>query len=530
MPLPALLADSSWLAEPNRRLSSPTRAAREDDRASAPCDPLNATLHAVHDGRRSKRDIAATLAALLAFALVGCATPVLQPSVDVPPRFAASATTDAEVEAAWWDSYGDPVLSDLVRRAARENRDVKIASERVRAARAGETISRSGLYPSVGIQAGGFDRLTGYSSSLQQAVPDTKGWQGGLDVSWEVDIAGRLRAGAAAAAADTLATEHAARGVRLLVVSDVATNYFTLVGALRQLDTLRAISAAQDETLRLVTARHRVGLATPFDVERAQTEASKARAAIPPLETLAAVSRHRIAVLIGDQAFNASSIAVSRGDLTLPIARTGQPAALLQRRPDLLAAKAQLDGANARRQQAAAEWFPRLVLDAAFGREGLDVNGVALGAARFSNVAALLAMPVFNAGRTQAINDVAESGQREAVLRYEDAIVRALEDVENALVALHEQRQRAQLLESAAGSADAALGRAQSLYDRGQIDLLPLLDAQRVRLAVRVDAHDANTQALLDSVQLYKALGGGWEVFEPSAVTPAASALRRPNS
>jgi NodT family efflux transporter outer membrane factor (OMF) lipoprotein len=530
MPLPALLADLSWLAEPDRRVNSPTRAARDEDRASAPCDPLNATLNAVHDGRSLTRDIAATLAALLAFALVGCATPVLQPSVEVPPRFAASATTDAEVEAAWWDSYGDPVLSDLVRRAARENRDVKIAAERVRAARAGETISRSWLYPSVGIQAGGFDRRTGYSSSLQQAVPDTKGWQGGLDVSWEIDITGRLRAGAAAAAADTLATEHTARGVRLLVVSDVATNYFTLVGALRQLDTLRAISAAQDETLRLVTARQRVGVATPFDVERAQTEASKARAAIPPLETLAAVSRHRIAVLIGDQAFNASSIAVSRGELTLPIARAGQPAALLQRRPDLLAAKAQLDGANARRQQAAAEWFPRLVLDAAFGREGLDVNGVALGAARFSNVAALLAMPLFNAGRTQAINDVAESGQREAVLRYEDAIVRALEDVENALVALHEERQRAQLLQSAAGSADTALGRAQSLYDRGQIDLLPLLDAQRVRLAVRVDAHDANTQALLDSVQLYKALGGGWEVFEPAAVAPAASALRGPNS
>ena len=318
--------------------------------------------------------------------------------------------------------------------------------------------------------------------------------------------------------------------MRLLVVTDVATNYFTLVGALRQLDTVRAISAAQDETLRLVTARQRVGLATPFDVERAQTDASRARAAIPPLETLAAVSRHRIAVLIGDQAFNASSIAVSRSDLTLPTARAGQPAALLQRRPDLLAAEAQLDAANARRQQAMAEWFPRLVLGAVFGGEGLDINGVALGAARFSNVAALLAMPLFNAGRTQAINDVAESGQREAVLRYEDAIVRALEDVENALVALHEERQRAQLLQSAAASADSALGRAQSLYDRGQIDLLPLLDAQRVRLAVRVDANDANTQALLDSVQLYKALGGGWEVFEPVAEPPAASAARSPNS
>ena len=473
------------------------------------------------------------LAASLALAMAGCATPVLKPSVDVPAQFAAATTHTDEPEVAWWEGFQDPVLTDLIRRAAQQNRDVRIAAERVHAARAGETVSRSWLFPSIGIQGAGFDHRTGYASDVKQVVPEaanTKGWQGGVDVSWEVDIAGRFRAGAAAAAADTLATEHTARGVRLLVVSDVATNYFTLVGALRQRDTVRAISAAQDETLRLVSARQRAGLATPFDVERAQTEASKARAAIPPLETLAAVSRHRIAVLIGDQAFNASSIVPSRADITLPTPRAGQPAALLQRRPDLLAAEAQVDAANARRQQAMAEWFPRLVLGAMFGSEGLSINGMALGAARFSNVAALLAMPIFNAGRTQAINDIAESGQREAVLHYEDAIVRALEDVENSLVALDNERQRAQLLQSAAASADSALGRAQSLYDRGQIDLLPLLDAQRARLAVRVDANDANTQLLLDSVQLYKALGGGWEIFEPSTTPTAADAKHSPNS
>jgi outer membrane protein, multidrug efflux system len=473
------------------------------------------------------RGSAAALAVSVAVALAGCATPVLHSSVEVPDRFAAAKTSQAEPEVAWWDGYGDPVLSDLVRRAARENRDVKVAIERVRAARAGETISRSWLLPSIGVYGAGFDHRTGYGSLTKRVVPeaaDTKGWQGGIDVSWEIDISGRLRAGAAAAAAEALAAEDTARGVRLLVVSDVATNYFTLVGALRQLETVRAISAAQDETLRLVTARQRVGLATPFDVERAQTAASRARAAIPPLETLAAVSRHRIAVLIGDQAFNASAIVPSSGKIVVPPTRPGQPATLLQRRPDLLAAKAQLDAANARRQQAAAEWFPRLFLGALFGREGLEVNGISYGAARFSNVAALLAMPIFNAGRTQAINDIAESAQKEAVLRYEDTIVRALEDVESGLVALRDERQRAETLQAAASSADAALGHAQSLYDRGQIDLLPLLDAQRTRLTVRLGANDSDTQVLLDSVQLYKALGGGWEVFEPVAGPAGAGA------
>ena len=530
MPLSAAMTPMAWLFGLGRPFQNTDGDIPIGPGAPIDLAPVEDATGSTRRVKASRRDIAATLAASLALALVGCATPVLHPSVDVPSRFAAAATTDAEVEAAWWDSYGDPALSDLVRRAARENRDVKIAAERVRAARSGETISRSWLFPSVGIHGAGFDHRTGYDSATKQFVPeaaDTKGWQGGLEVSWEVDIAGRFRAGAAAAAADTRVAQDTARGVRLLVVSDVATNYFTLVGALRQLDSVRAISAAHDETLRLVTARQRVGLATAFDVERAQTEASKARAAIPPLETLAAVSRHRIAVLIGDQAFNASSISVSRSDLTVPTAHAGQPAALLQRRPDLLAAQAQLDAANARRQQAMAEWFPRLFLGAVFGGEGLSVNGMALGAARFANVAALLAMPLFNAGRTQAINDIAESGQKEAVLRYEDAIVRALEDVENALVALDQERQRTQLLQSAAGSAEAALGRAQSLYNRGQIDLLPLLDAQRVRLSVRIGANDANTQMLLDSVQLYKALGGGWQAFEPVA-DPASSANPQP--
>jgi multidrug efflux system outer membrane protein len=456
---------------------------------------------------------AATAACVLA--LAGCATPVSTSSVEVPSRFAAaSAASEQEPELAWWGAFGDPVLSDLVRRAAFENRDVRIAAERVRAARAGETISRSALLPAIGASVTGTDRSTGRDAAFKQGSPDTRGGALGLDVSWEIDLSGRLRAGAAAAAAEAAAAEHGARGVRLLVVSDVATHYFTLRGALRQLEAMRAISAAQQETLRLVTARQRAGLATPFDVERAQTDAARTRAQIPPLETLAAVSRHRIAVLTGGQAADAARIVPAAYEIPVPEARAGQPANLLQRRPDLLALKAQLDAANARRQQAAAEWFPRLFLSAAFGRDKFELNDIGIGASRFSNATALLAMPLFNAGRTQAINDIATSAQAEAVARYEDGIVRALEDVENALVALNGERQRDEAMRLAASSADAALGRAQSLYDRGQIDLLPLLDAQRTRLAVRLGANESQTQLQLTSVRLFKALGGGWQPFE----------------
>lgn len=457
-----------------------------------------------------------TLAFVVSIAMVaaGCTTPVMKPTIDVPSQFANATSRDEEPETAWWDGYGDPVLAQLIRKAAYENRDVRIAAQRVSAARAGEKVSRSWLFPQVGVSAGGVDMKNGYDPQRQMAWPELKAGTAAADVSWEVDLSGRLRAGVAAAKAESLATEDAARGVRLLVVTDVATNYFVLAGALRQLETVRAISAAQDETLRLVKARERAGLATPFDVERAQADASRAHAAIPPLETLAAVSRHRIAVLIGDQAFNASAIVPYAGRTVVPATRAGQPATLLLRRPDVLAAQAQLEAANARRQQAAAEWFPRLFLGAAFGRESVSLNGASLGAARYTNAAALLAMPVFNAGRTQAINDMAESAQKEAAIRYESAMVSALEDVENALVALKSERDRAGSLHTSAEAAVAALGHARSLYQRGQIDLLPLLDAQRAELAARLGANDSDTQLLLDSVQLYKALGGGWQAFE----------------
>ncbi|MDX1375826.1 MAG: TolC family protein [Burkholderiales bacterium] len=465
----------------------------------------------------------AFLVALLAVALTACSTPFVEPEVEVPGRFAQGApAAEALVpEVAWWEGYGDPALSDLVRRAAGANRDIKIAAARLRAARAGVTISRSWMLPSVGVSAVGVSYHNRYGRPENLAAPDVKALAGGIDISWEIDLSGRLSAGAEAAAADAIAAEHGVRGVRLLVLTDVASNYFTLVGALRQLETVRAISAAHDETLRLVIARQRVGLATPFDVERAQTDAARARAAIPPLETLAAVSRHRIAVLTGDQAFNASAIVPSAAELAVPPAHPGQPAALLERRPDLLALKSQLDAANWRRQQAKAEYFPRLFASALLGRQSVEQNSFDLGAARFSLAAGLIAMPLFNWGRTQAINEAAEAGQQQALLRLEDGIVRALEDVENALVALRDERQRAELLRSAAASAEAALGRAQSLYNRGQIDLLPLLDAQRSRLAVQVGANDSSTQLLLDSVQLYKALGGGWQVFEPVTEKPS---------
>ncbi len=479
--------------------------------------------HRAHPPRM--RLLAVLISTALTFTLAGCNTPQLHSTVNVPEKFTATSGIAAEPEVAWWESYNDPVLSALIVRAAHANRDVHIAAQRVRAARAGETMSRSALLPNIGATAGASNSDNGYHDSARQGAPETRSLSGGLNVAWEIDLSGRLRANAAAATADTQASEAQAHGVRLLVLTDVARNYFTLVGALRQRETVKAIAAAQDETLRLVTARQQSGLASPFDVERARTDASSAQAAIPPLDTLVAVSRHRLAVLIGALPTATILEPSNTAMIKVPEVQPGQPATLLERRPDLLELRSQLDAANWRRQQAKAEWFPRLFVSALFGRENLEVNGMDLGSARFSNIAGLMTMPILDWGRTSSINDIAESAQSEALLRYEDAIVRALEDVENSLVALHDERYRTQTLQNAANSAQAALNHAESLYQRGQIDLLPLLDAQRARLAVQVSANDSQTQTLLDSVQLFKALGGGWQAFDPAKITTAETTV-----
>ena len=470
------------------------------------------------------------LAASLALALAGCATPVLKPSLDVPDRFAAATASADEPEVAWWEGFKDPVLSDLIRRAAQQNRDVKIAAERLRAARAGETISRSWLFPSVSVGGAAFDHKTNYDSVLKNFVPEaanTRAAQVGVGVTWEVDLFGRLRAGAAAAAADTLAVENGARGVRLLVLSDVATNYFTLVGALRQLETVRAISAAQDETLRLVTARQRAGLATPFDVERAQTEASRARAAIPPLETLAAVSRHRIAVLIGDQAFKqrASRRRPSKPPFRRRV-RVNRPSCCSAGRTCSLRARSSTPPTRAGNRRWRNGSRGSFSAPCSVARASISMAWpLARRASPTSRRCWRCRSSTPDARRRSTTSPRADNAKPSCATRTRSRAHWKTSRTRSSRSPMKGNARRR--CNSAAASADAALGRAQSLYDRGQIDLLPLLDAQRVRLAVRVGANDANTQLLLDSVQLYKALGGGWQAFEPVA-DPAASA--NPNS
>ena len=361
--------------------------------------------------------VAATLAALLAVALAGCATPVAQPSVDVPTRFAAARTSEAEPEAAWWDSFGDPVLSDLVRRAAHENRDVKIAAERVRAARAGETISRSWLCPSVGVGRRRSTWRTGYNSVTKQVVPETRRYAGvgarrlvgsrslrssarGRGGRRRRHAGGRERRAGRAAAGDDRRRDqllHARR--RAAPARDRARD---LGGAGR--DAAPRIRATARRARHAVRRRARAD--RRFEGARGDTAARDARRRLAPPHRGA----HR------RPGVQRSAIVPWNGQIAVPPSRAGtaRRAAAAQARPARRSARSStppMRAASRRRRSGSRGCFSARCSGARASNSTASTSAPRASA----TCAALLAMPIFNAGRTQAINDIAESGQTEAV-------------------------------------------------------------------------------------------------------------------
>jgi len=422
----------------------------------------------------------------------------------------------------WWQRFDDPALDELVTAALAANHDVRIALARVDLARAGTDLATARLLPTLNAVAAHASARTGYAADERQRLPDTAVRRAGLDASWELDLFGAARAARGAAVADLQAVEHARRGAQLAVIAEVARQVFTLRGAQARAALVDALIASQQQTLRLTELRRAAGQASDFDTDRAAAELLATQAARPPLQTLIGATLNRLATLTGRApgAWRVRLETPAPQALPPPVA-PGQPAALLQRRPDLLAAEAQLRAAGRRGDEARASRFPRLLLSALFGSQWTEWNALDFGRARFATVGATLAMPLFAGGRIQAGIDAANAREREALAVYERALLQALEDVEDALLAQRHEAARAQDLDQSVSARERALARARALYREGQADLLVVLDVERGLLAAQLDRTTNRTDQLLATVALYRALGGGWQVAEPA---PAARA------
>jgi NodT family efflux transporter outer membrane factor (OMF) lipoprotein len=469
------------------------------------------------------------LALCLAALLSACAAPVPEPpdvSATADDGFRHAAGPVGLVDTTWWRGFGDDALIALVERAQAANHDVRIAQQRVRQARAGRAAAASRLGPTVSLTGSASDERSGLPDRVKQGKPDTRAYRGALELGWELDVFGAARAGADAAELDALSADEAVDVARWMVSSEVARQYIVWQGARLRLAKLEALLQAQVDTERLTRSREAAGLASRFDVARAAGEVQSLAAQLPPLRTLVAVTETQLAVLTGanpnrplGELDRSAAPALPRP----PSLSAGQPVDLLMRRPDLRVAQQQLLAEAARLRMAHADRWPKFFLAAVLGRQELRLNALDLTPVGYSSAALALTVPLFNAGRLRAAVERQSAQERMATLQFEKAVLGAIKDVDDSLVALSQDRDRLTALAASVEQRRTGLRHAESLHREGQIDLLQLLDAQRAVLASELSALDGQTQMALSTVQLATAVGGGWQ-DTPGArpVSPAA--------
>lgn len=456
-----------------------------------------------------------SIAALACLVLAACAVGPDYRRPDLgPPAAWSGAEPAAQVDpsltlAAWWERFEDPLLTSLVERAVRANLDVSIASARVREVEALQGVAGADRWPA--LDAGGDARGgTGRDNSEVLGV---------LALFYEIDVFGRVRRSIEAAEADRDAALEDRRAVLLAVVTDVATSYIQLRGLQHGLATVSGNLAAQRETLDLTEAQQRVGLASDLDVDRARALAANTAAVLPPLEASVSATEHRIAVLLGEPPAALAGELEAQAPIPAAPAEVlvGVPADLLRRRPDVGRAERELAAATARIGEAKAELYPRFTLVGSLGLRSEDVAEI-VGGSGFGSLGPSVEWPVFAGGRILSNVEAQDAREEQARARYELALLRALEEVESALVRHAREQVRRRELRSAVDAQREATELARRLYFNGLAPFLEVLDAERSLLVSESLLAESETIVSTSLVALYAALGGGWERAEELAL------------
>lgn len=470
------------------------------------------------------------LAAALLLAGSGAAVaaaPGRPSAVAVPGAFAwqpAPGAARVPGEPEFWRAVGDPILGDLVERALRENTDLRIAYARYAGANAQLRGAGYDRLPAVRAQASAGDTLLSADQApgLARGERDRRSYAAGASLAWELDLFGRVRQGVAARRAEAGAAASDLQAMQVAIVAQLSRDYLGLRGLQERLRVARENARSQAETLRLVEAGFAAGHGTDFDVARARSQLAGTRARVPALEAEIAATLHRLGVLTG-QAPEAllGRLEEPRPLPALPPALDpGTPGELLRRRPDVAAAEARLAAATARIGVARADLFPRFTLGGLFGGQAASAGAV-LGSGGESRLVVLgIDWSFLDFGRVRAGIAAANADADAELARYEQSILRALQETEDALVRYDRARvEDAELVAAARDSADAAR-LARLRYEAGAADLFEVLDAERSNLQAEDAAAQARTRSFTGLVDLYRALAGGWPTRLPVA-TPA---------
>ena len=454
-----------------------------------------------------------------------------RPVVETPTTFrgaAESAGNASFADLKWFEVFRDETLTGLVNTALQQNFEVRIAAERVLQARAVYGIRRADRWPSVDASAGvttaraserGANR--GLPAGADTGVTYT---EAGFSVGWELDVWGRVRRLNEAARAQYLATREARHAVVTTLIADVSETYLLLRALDLELDIARRTRDVATDSLRLTETRRTGGIASGLDVRQAEQLLFTATGRIASLEREIAQVENALSLLLGRAPGDIARGRPLEAFEAHPSVPAGLPSLLLERRPDIRQAEQQLIAANAQIGAARAEFFPRISLTGFLGVQSRALSSLISGGAVLASGTLGATAPIFNAGRTRANVELAEAVQREAVIQYQRSIYAALRDVSDALVAHTKVREERTEQERLVQALVEARRLATERYQGGLDSYLPVLDAQRALFQGELALARLRQRELSSIVQLYRALGGGWN----NSSTPNSSTPNKP--
>jgi multidrug efflux system outer membrane protein len=460
-------------------------------------------------------------------ALAGCAVgPRYQrPALSLPAEHrgqVGAAEAASLADQPWWEVFHDDALKALIAEALRNGYDIRLAAWRVEEARANAGIVRAQGYPSLQGQAEvGYGRQSEFST--------TPGAQGALiqlnvNAAWELDLWGRIRRLNEAALAQFLASEEARRGVYLSLTSEVATEYFQLRELDLQLEIARRTTGAFQETYDLFDRRLKGGAASALETSSAEALLAATAANIPDLERQIVAQENQLALLLGRNPGPIPRGAALNDQFLPPAIPPGLPSDLLKRRPDLREAEQNLIAANANVGVAQAEFFPSISLTGAFGSLSPQVSQI-FPAGRTWSIGAGLLTPVFQAGRLRSQYDAAVARWEQAKVQYEQSVTNSFNEVSTALVGYQKYADVEAARVREVNAYREAVRLANTRYVAGLSDYLEVLQAEQQLFPAEILLAQSRYNRLATLVQLYRALGGGWQLSDPQwPGTPPAGA------
>ena len=427
-------------------------------------------------------------------------------------RFAESQTTNSFGDLPWWKVFNDPILQNLIGTALTNNYDLKQAVARVEQARNQAAVANSAFFPQIGYGGNiGRGRNALYNSPAALNGSTESSAQLTLNAAWEIDIWGRIRRSSEAARAQYLATDEARRGVMITLVSDVATAYFQLLQLDQQLEIQRAATNAYVGSLRIFNDRLINGVASKLETDRAAAALANAAALIPQLELQIATTENQLNVLLGRHPGDIVRNSLTNQTQLTPEIPAGLPSELLRRRPDVVASEESLIAANASIGVNVANFFPQIGLTTFLGRASPELSSFTGGAGNLWDLGGTMSGPVFQGGALRAQYRAAKAKFDEAKAAYQQSVLTALQEVSNALI------NRQKLAEENAFDGQAAVALASSVelatqrYLNGKSSYYEVLQAQQELYPTQQQQVQTQVGQMLAVVQLYKALGGGWQ-------------------